>query len=50
MVTSAGRTEVSSSQDDGADGKMEVDPPAATRRVQFDDTANQMRHYVMWIS
>ena len=45
-----GENEVSSSQDDGADGKVEVDPPAATRRVQFDDMANQVRHYVRWIS
>ena len=38
--------EVCSSQDDGADGGVEVDPPAATRHVQFDETIDQVRHYV----
>ena len=41
-----GWNEVASSQGDGADGGVDVDPPAATRHVQFDETTNKVRHYV----
>ena len=41
-----GENEVSSQQDDGADRVLDVDPPASVKRVQFDETANKVRHYV----